>query len=109
MLEARGYHVLAAGDAGTAAELAAASRSIDLIFCDLAVGGSNGREIAERIRELHPGARCLYMSGYTDDSVVRRGVIEPGAAFIEKPFSSDELARQVRLVIDGRSGQRSAA
>ena len=109
MLETRGYRVLAAGDASTAGELAASAQGIDLILSDLAVGSSNGREIAASTRELHPDAHCLYMSGYTDDAVVRRGVIERGAAFIEKPFSSDELARQIRLVLDGPSAESSTA
>jgi two-component system cell cycle sensor histidine kinase/response regulator CckA len=109
MLETRGYRVLAAGDADTAAELAGTSTEIDLILSDLAVAGSNGRDIAERARKLHPHARVLHMSGYTDDTVLRRGVLELGSAFIEKPFSSEELARRVRDVLDGRSAGRSAA
>ena len=109
MLETRGYRVLAAADAATAAELAGTSTSIDLILSDLAVAGSSGREIAERARELHPGAGVLHMSGYTDDAVLRRGVLERGAAFIEKPFSSEELARHVRDVLDGRPEECSAA
>ena len=70
---------------------------------------SSGRDIAEHARKLHPGARVLHMSGYTDDAVLRRGVLERGAAFIEKPFSSEELARRVRDVLDGPPAERSAA
>jgi DNA-binding response OmpR family regulator len=104
MLEARGYDVLAAGDAETAAELAGgATGGIDLILSDLVVGGSSGREIAQRARELHPGARVLYMSGYSDEAVIRRGALERGAAFIEKPFSSDELARHVCAALERRA------
>jgi PAS domain S-box-containing protein len=103
MLEGRGYRVLAAADAEAAEQLAArAARNggIDLILSDLVVGRDSGREIAQRARELHPDARVLHMSGYSDDAIVRRGALERGAPFIEKPFSSDELARLVRDALD---------
>ena len=110
MLEARGYRVLAAADADAAAEVAAAaSTSIDLILSDLEVAGCSGRDIAEAARKLHPHACVLHMSGYTDESAIRRGVLDRGAAFIEKPFSSDDLARHVRDALDARPLERSAA
>lgn len=64
--------------------------------------GMSGRETADRLRELQEDIGVLYMSGYTDDAVVRRGVLSAGIAFIQKPFSSDELARKVRAVLDRR-------
>lgn len=64
--------------------------------------GLSGRETADRVRELQPRLAVLYMSGYTDDAVVRRGVLSAGTAFVQKPFSSDELARKVRGLLDGR-------
>ena len=110
MLETRGYRVLAAGDADAAAEVAAAaSTSIDLILSDLEVAGRSGRDIAEAARKLHPHACVLHMSGYTDEAAIRRGVLERGAPFIEKPFSSDDLARHVRDALGGRTPERSAA
>lgn len=63
--------------------------------------GLGGRELADRVRALQPSASVLHMSGYTDDVVIRRGVVDRSAAFIEKPFSSDELARQIRQLLDG--------
>jgi CheY-like chemotaxis protein len=104
MLEDRGYRVLAAGDADTALRVAdPAYESVDPILSDLAVAGANGCEIADSARKLHPDAVVLQMSGYTDEAMVRRGVLERGAAFIEKPFSSDELARHVQDALSTRS------
>jgi CheY-like chemotaxis protein len=104
MLEDRGYRVLAAADADTALRIAdPAYESVDLILSDLAVAGANGCEIADSARKLHPDAVVLQMSGYTDEAMVRRGVLERGAAFIEKPFSSDELARHVQDALSTRS------
>jgi len=60
----------------------------------------SGRELTERIRPLRPDLRVLYMSGYTDDAILRRGVVEDGIPFLEKPFTPEELARKVREVLD---------
>jgi DNA-binding NarL/FixJ family response regulator len=62
--------------------------------------GLTGRETADRIRTLHPGAKVLYMSGYTDDSAIVAGGLQPGTGFIQKPFSGDDLARHVRELLD---------
>jgi DNA-binding NarL/FixJ family response regulator len=62
--------------------------------------GIGGSEIAARILEIHPDVKVLYTSGYTDDAIVRRGLLERGAAFIEKPFTPNALARRVREILD---------
>ena len=62
--------------------------------------GLSGRETAEAVRDLAPAAKVLYMSGYTDDLVIRGGTSEPGSTFIQKPFGSSDLARRVRDVLD---------
>ena len=59
-----------------------------------------GRELAERLRETHPEAAALYTSGYTDDTIVGHGILEPGARFLQKPFTPAGLARSVREVLD---------
>jgi DNA-binding response OmpR family regulator len=59
-----------------------------------------GRELAERLRAVRPGLDVLFMSGYTDDTVVRLGVREAEVNFLQKPFSPAELARRVRMVLD---------
>ena len=93
MLENLGYRVLAADGGEAAVELAAAWTSkIDLILTDLAMPGLSGRETAEQVRGLFPAAKVLYMSGYTDDLVIRDGDFEPGITFIQKPFGAAELA-----------------
>jgi CheY-like chemotaxis protein len=106
MLEDIGYRVLAADGGEAALELAAAWASeIDLILTDLVMPGPSGRETAERVRGLFPAAKVLFMSGYTDDVVVRRGgAFEPGIAFIQKPFGAEELARRVREVLEAELG-----
>ena len=63
----------------------------------------NGREVAEMIRERHPGLKVLYMSGYTRDSIVHNGRLDEGIDFLEKPFTPETLLRKVRLVLDRRA------
>ncbi len=98
-LESKGYRVLEAGDGGHAIELAR-SHPIDLLLTDMVLPGMGGSAIAARIREIHPGAKVLYTSGYTDDTIVRGGLMERGAAFLEKPFTPNLLARKIREVLD---------
>jgi PAS domain S-box-containing protein len=98
-LEARGYRVLDAADGGEAVEIAR-SQSVDLLLTDMVLPGMGGSEVAARIHDLHPLAKILYTSGYTDDVIVRRGLMERGAAFLEKPFTPTVLARKVREVLD---------
>lgn len=104
MLESLGYRVLSAGDGDAALDLAASCDvPIDLLLSDLIMPGLGGREVAERLRPLHPEAAVLYMSGYSDEAVIRRGILDRKAAFIEKPFASGDLARRVREALDARS------
>ncbi|MDP9491417.1 MAG: response regulator [Actinomycetota bacterium] len=102
MLKERGYEVFAASDGDEAISVASRRDGFDLLLTDVVMHGMSGRETADRVRELQPGLAVLYMSGYTDDAVVRRGVLSAGTAFVQKPFSSDELARKVRGLLDGR-------
>jgi two-component system cell cycle sensor histidine kinase/response regulator CckA len=60
----------------------------------------NGRVLAERLATLRPGLRVLFMSGYTDDEMLRRGIMDPRMAFIQKPFTPEALAKKVREVLD---------
>lgn len=103
MLEGTGYRVIAASDGEEALRQAGSVNGrIDLLLSDVVMPGIGGRELAERLREVQPEAAVLHMSGYTDDAVIRRGVLERGAAFIEKPFSAAELGRRVRQLLDAR-------
>jgi len=101
MLERHGYRVVAASSGEEAVSLAHADpNSVDLILTDLVMPGINGRATAEALREDQPLARVLYMSGYTDDVVIRVGGFEPGVAFIQKPFSGEDLALRVRELLN---------
>ena len=62
--------------------------------------GMGGPELAQRLARTGPKTRVLYMSGYSDDALIRRGVVEQGAAFLQKPFTPDTLVHKVREVLD---------
>ena len=101
LLERHGYVVITATSADEALRIAAEnSRRIDLLLTDLIMPGLSGAAVAERVSELVPGVKVLFMSGYSDDTVVRNGILAPGAAFLEKPFSSTDLAAKVRATLD---------
>jgi two-component system, cell cycle sensor histidine kinase and response regulator CckA len=102
MLEERGYRVVTAADGDEAVSIAGRLEGLDILLTDVVMHGLSGRETADRVRELQSDLVVVYMSGYTDDAVVRRGVLSAGTAFIQKPFSSDELARKLRAALDGR-------
>ena len=76
--------------------------TIDLLLTDLVMPDRSGRELAERLTAILPGLPVLYMSGYTDDEIVRRGIARADAAFLEKPFTPERLARAVRHALDGQ-------
>jgi two-component system cell cycle sensor histidine kinase/response regulator CckA len=100
-LERQGYEVLEAPDAAAALAIAAGrGGAIDLVVTDVVMPGMSGAELALRFTALHPGVPFLFMSGYTDEAIVRHGVLEPGVAFIQKPFSPDALARKVGEILD---------
>ena len=101
ILEKRGYRVIPAQDGREAMEIAAReAEHIDLVLTDIVMPGMNGRGLVERLGGVRPGIKSLYMSGYTDDDIVRRGFIEPSKAFLQKPFTSEALLQTVRKVLD---------
>ena len=102
-LEQRGYRVLRAPDAKTALEQARRhAGGVDLLLTDIVMPGMTGRELAQTLTAERPGLRVLYMSGYTDDTVVRHGVLEEGMPFLQKPFTADALTLKVREVLSRR-------
>ncbi len=102
MLQRLGYTVLAAATPREALDLAADHGDlIRLLVTDVVMPQMNGRELAERIGELRPGLRCLFMSGYTADVIAHHGVVDDSVAFLQKPFSLEELGRRVRETLDG--------
>jgi CheY-like chemotaxis protein len=99
MLEANGYEVLTVEGAEEAARLCTA-RGIDLLLTDVVMPEVSGSALAERLGALAPDMRILFMSGYSDEAVVRHGELAASAAFLEKPFTERTLARKVREVLD---------
>jgi PAS domain S-box-containing protein len=96
-LEGAGYTVLQAATAAEALDLLArTSDKISLVLTDVVMPGRSGCELADQIGELVPGLPILFTSGYTDGEIERRGLLRPGAAFIQKPLTPDALVRAVR-------------
>ena len=103
VLSQKGYRVLRAPDGQAALEMARGQPGeIDLLVTDIVMPGMTGRELAEALTAERPGIRVLYMSGYTDDAVVRHGVLAEGMPYLQKPFSPRALASKVREVLDRR-------
>ena len=75
--------------------------ALDLVITDVVMPEMSGSELARQLGALRPGLPLLYMSGYTNDEIIRRGVLDPGMAFLEKPFTSATLVRKVREILDG--------
>jgi PAS domain S-box-containing protein len=101
VLEREGFLVWTAGDGFEAVRIAQdRDRSIDLLVTDMIMPGMNGKELAEKIRFLHPGVRVLYMSGYADDILGRKGIVSADVNFMEKPFDLDQLVSRVRSVLE---------
>ncbi|HVQ38608.1 MAG TPA: response regulator, partial [Pyrinomonadaceae bacterium] len=101
MLEQQGYQVLAAANGEEALKLAAVhGSSIQLLVTDLVMPQMSGRELAEQLTSLRPQLKVLYMSGYTDDAIVRHGLLDASLSFMQKPFDAATAARKVREVLD---------
>jgi response regulator RpfG family c-di-GMP phosphodiesterase len=95
-----GYHVLEARHGAEAIEISERHRGpIHLMVTDVVMPQMSGRELAQRLLPVRPDMRVLYMSGYTDDAIVRHGVLGAGMAFLSKPFTPDALAVKVREVL----------
>jgi len=101
VLEARGYAVLAARNGAEALEIVARHPTrIHLMITDVVMPGMNGRELAELACAKRSDLKVLYVSGYTGEAVLQHRLLEPGVAFLQKPFTPDALARKTREVLD---------
>jgi two-component system, cell cycle sensor histidine kinase and response regulator CckA len=102
ILEMSGYTVLEARHGAEAVEVANRHAGpIHLLVTDVVMPQMSGRELAQRLATLRADLKVLYMSGYTDDAIVRHGVLASGIAFLSKPFTPDALALKVRELLDG--------
>jgi CheY-like chemotaxis protein len=96
-----GYSIMAAGDGNEALRLVAQHRRpLDLIVTDVVMPDMGGRQMVEQLVTTFPRARVLYLSGYTDDAVVRHGILHDQVPFLQKPFTAAALRRKVREVLD---------
>lgn len=101
MLTSNGYTVLTADDGESAIRTFQKSKQpVDLVLLDVVSPGLSGPMVADRITELQPGTRVLFMSGYENTNVVRRYVVDQGFALLTKPFTADQLVRKVREVLE---------
>ena len=100
MLERQGYKVLVASNAGEALRQFDQTPSIDVILTDVVMPGDSGPELARQLISRRPGLKVIYMSGYTEDAISHHGVLDPGIAFIHKPFTAETLGQKIREVLD---------
>jgi CheY-like chemotaxis protein len=96
LLSSLGYIVFAASSGEEALSIASVQKSIDLLLTDVIMPRMNGRELAQMLGSQRPELKVIYMSGYTDDAVLRQGIHELHTAFLQKPFGLSALARKVR-------------
>ncbi len=110
VLRSLGYTVLEAETVEEASSAAAGRRGgIDLLVADVVLRGGSGRDLATVLRAAWPSMRVLFVSGYTDDAIIRHGVEQRGVAFLAKPFTPEALGRKVRDVLDASSAESLAA
>jgi two-component system cell cycle sensor histidine kinase/response regulator CckA len=101
ILSRRGYTVLEADGGVAALEIARTHEAtIDLLLTDVIMPVIGGQELARQVLGMRPGVRVLFASGYTDDVLIQQGVLQPGAEWIQKPFSRESLLQKVRAVLD---------
>ena len=97
MLEELGYRTLAAASGAEALEIAGRHADpIPLLLTDVVMPGMNGRELADRLRQIYPSMKTIFMSGYTDRILANAGALDPSTAYLQKPFTLTNLAKILR-------------
>ena len=99
-LEQLGYTVLQASDGREALLILEQHGSVPILLTDVMMPVMGGPELAKRAKSLMPGIKVVYMSGYTDDTILHHGGLEPGSVLMEKPFSGEFLLRSLRQALD---------
>jgi len=100
VLSELGYHAIEAGDGPEGLEKLRSRHRIDLLVTDIGLPGLNGRQIADAGRELRPGLKVLFMTGYAENAALAPGFLQPGTGIITKPFTIDALAARVRAILE---------
>jgi len=109
-LTARGYRVIEAENGECGLRVAEEFKEpIDILITDVVMPGIGGRELAKKLLLMRPGISVLYLSGYTEDAVVTQGALGPGTAFLQKPFTLQNLSKKVREVLRSRPAAKSIA
>ena len=103
ILRSHGYNVLEAANGGSALlKCEKYKKPIHLILSDVVMPEMSGAELVERLLPIHPEMKVMYMSGYTDDAVIRHGILEEKVQFLQKPFSPNSLLEKVRSILDNK-------
>lgn len=102
-----GYIVHAAASGEDALRVFDTLGRVDILFTDIVMAGMTGRQLADALRKTIPSLKVLYTTGYTRNAIVHNGVVDPGVAFLPKPFSVDALAVKIRTVLDAKEGSRT--
>ncbi len=100
ILTAQGYTVVTAANAGEAMRVFDENPSIAVLLTDVVMPGVSGLQLTQELVARRPSLKVMYMSGYTDESIVQHGVLQPGVAFLHKPFTAGALRRKLRDVLD---------
>jgi PAS domain S-box-containing protein len=100
LIRSLGYKVTSKSDSAEALELIEKGMRPNLVLSDVVMPGMNGKELSKRILGIVPGQKLLFMSGYTDDALLSRGILEEGIPFIQKPFTSKDIAQVLHDVLN---------